>query len=379
MRVLFLLPDSPVRPSGGVGEKYRYLLPLLSERLDVDVFCIGEGGEWQGMEIGAVYGSFADKGHLPFQLHTMLVGMVEKFIDQRGIPDLIVAVDYHVILSALSVAFHRDIPVVPFFELVRFGWEEVLKLVPPQRRTLRPDVQVLSDYMTQIEQMAMDACDTLLVASEYYRDLMIGKYSKKTKVVPNGLDMDMWSQPTEPYEFPGGYKHNLVYIGRMSTQKGVDKLFDLELPEDTALHFVGGAKAGDLWQGVCQTAHRRPEVFQIPFVEGVEKVALLRSADAVLFPSIHEPFGIVGLEAMIARTPLITTRQGGIGGYCPEDACIPCESTPESIRAAITTLMSMSSKQRKALTDRAHALACKYDWVDVADLYTKVLEEAVSE
>jgi len=40
--------------------------------------------------------------------------------------------------------------------------------------------------------------------------------------------------------------------------------------------------------------------------------ALYKLADVVVIPSLYEPFGIVALEAMAAKTPLVASAVGGL-------------------------------------------------------------------
>jgi glycosyltransferase involved in cell wall biosynthesis len=48
------------------------------------------------------------------------------------------------------------------------------------------------------------------------------------------------------------------------------------------------------------------------FIPDEERDLLYRVADAAVFPSLYEPFGIVALEAMAARTPLVVAKAGGL-------------------------------------------------------------------
>ena len=54
-----------------------------------------------------------------------------------------------------------------------------------------------------------------------------------------------------------------------------------------------------------------PTVFP-GYLRGDELVAAYRSADAFIFPSTTETFGLVALEAMACRVPVIAARSGGV-------------------------------------------------------------------
>src|SRR5690606_16649179 len=48
------------------------------------------------------------------------------------------------------------------------------------------------------------------------------------------------------------------------------------------------------------------------YLRGDDLVAAYRAADAFIFPSTTETFGLVALEAMACRVPVIAARSGGV-------------------------------------------------------------------
>jgi len=48
------------------------------------------------------------------------------------------------------------------------------------------------------------------------------------------------------------------------------------------------------------------------FVSIEDRDRLYKVADCAVFPSLYEPFGIVALEAMAARTPVVVSEVGGL-------------------------------------------------------------------
>src|SRR5215510_9403198 len=51
------------------------------------------------------------------------------------------------------------------------------------------------------------------------------------------------------------------------------------------------------------------------FISDDERNQLYRVADCVVFPSLYEPFGIVALEAMAAKAPLVVASTGGLAEF----------------------------------------------------------------
>ena len=122
-----------------------------------------------------------------------------------------------------------------------------------------------------------------------------------------------------------------------------------------------------------------PRIYQVnnDFSGIVEKFRVYGSElflDAVLFPSLHEPFGIVGLEIMASKVPMITTLVGGIRSYASEDVCIKCEPTVESLEEAVHKLLSMSEDEKKQMVERAYERVRQFDWGNIAKEYTNFLQ-----
>lgn len=76
----------------------------------------------------------------------------------------------------------------------------------------------------------------------------------------------------------------------------------------------------------------------LTFVQGEEKKRALAETDIVVFPSMQESYGIVGLEALLSNCALIATPGLGMDSYMqPEYACEP---TIAAIQKRIITYLS---------------------------------------
>ena len=73
-----------------------------------------------------------------------------------------------------------------------------------------------------------------------------------------------------------------------------------------------------------QLAHSLGVEKMISFNRGVkpgstEHIQSFLNAEAFLFPTLHEPFGIVALEAWAARVPVICSGVGGLEFFVKDD------------------------------------------------------------
>jgi glycosyltransferase involved in cell wall biosynthesis len=101
----------------------------------------------------------------------------------------------------------------------------------------------------------------------------------------------------------------LLYVGRLSAEKQVEKLRDVAraIP-GTRLAIVGdGPVRADLEKYFKDT----PTIFT-GYLRGEELAAAFASADLFVFPSETETLGLVLLESMASGCPVVACRAGGI-------------------------------------------------------------------
>jgi glycosyltransferase involved in cell wall biosynthesis len=148
--------------------------------------------------------------------------------------------------------------------------------------------------------------DCYIALSEFARQKFIagGLPAEKIKVKPNFVDPD-----------PGmgsGDGEFLLYVGRLSTEKGLDILLDawkiLDYPYK--LKIIGEGPMAPLVEAACAASEQIEWLGRQP----LDRVyALMGQATGLIFPSKwYEPFGRVATEAFAHGTPVIASAIGAI-------------------------------------------------------------------
>lgn len=110
----------------------------------------------------------------------------------------------------------------------------------------------------------------------------------------------------------------ILFAGRLSVGKGSRQILAAlakiaeQIPDVALLCLTTATPAEQGIEGSEYTALREKHIVQGGWLEGETLAAAYHLADVVVFPSItHDPFGLVNLEAMAARKPVVATCFGG--------------------------------------------------------------------
>jgi alpha-maltose-1-phosphate synthase len=146
----------------------------------------------------------------------------------------------------------------------------------------------------------------------------------RVSVIYNGIDSEQYRpDPATDVLARHGIDPNrpsVVFVGRITRQKGVTYALDAALQFDPAAQVVLCASAPDtaaiaaeIEAKVARVQDERGAIVWISdMLPRPDVVQILSHATVFLCPSIYEPLGIVNLEAMACETAVVATRTGGI-------------------------------------------------------------------
>jgi starch synthase len=178
------------------------------------------------------------------------------------------------------------------------------------------------------ERTALESADAVVAVSPAMRDDVLASYPAldpaRVHVILNGIDAQQY-RPDPGIEVlerlgvdPG--RPSIVFVGRITRQKGISHLLDAALAFDPAAQIVLAAGAPDTASLAdeigAKVARVQAERGGIVWLQGMlekpEVIQLLSHAAVFVCPSIYEPLGIVNLEAMACGAAVVATRTGGI-------------------------------------------------------------------
>lgn len=214
----------------------------------------------------------------------------------------------------------------------------------------------------------------------------------KIDVVPNGVDtapfdaldkIDLgdfrarWARPDERIVFN---------VGRVVEEKGAHLIVEAaprvlaEMPNVKFIIAGKGWLVDRLRQRVWELGVQ-DKVNVVGFVSDPDRDRLLKVADAAIFPSLYEPFGIVALEAMAAKCPVIVSEVGGLKEVVQHDVTgvTIYPNNVESLAWGVLHTLRDPARARERAARAYRIVKREYNWDRIAEKTLAIYERIVRE
>lgn len=170
-----------------------------------------------------------------------------------------------------------------------------------------------SDRLAPLWLQQMMAFDELWMPSEWARDVLVahGVPAERVRVISAGVDPGIYAPSPVPHD---GFV--FLTVGKYERRKSIDETiaaFIEEFPPGDFPHVRLRVKADHpvFPQRVAELAARHQGDARIEFVSGIlsdrQMASLYNSADAFVFPTKAEGFGLPTIEALACGIPVVTT------------------------------------------------------------------------
>jgi glycosyltransferase involved in cell wall biosynthesis len=219
---------------------------------------------------------------------------------------------------------------------------------------------------------------------------LMGVPREKIDVALPGVSAEFGPRPVEETE-AFRRKHNLperffFFLGTLEPRKNLPMLLRAyaQLPQSDreAVHLVLAGGKGWMYDEIFETIARYPDqlsnTVHVPgFVDADELVLWYNAAEALVYPTLFEGFGIPILEAMACGTPVLVSNSSSL----PEAAGEAGVLLPPDDEAAWTAAlgrMIYDAEWRAELGARGQAWAANFTWARTAEQtvasYRKIFE-----
>ncbi|MGG7058130.1 glycosyltransferase family 4 protein [Clostridium tertium] len=200
--------------------------------------------------------------------------------------------------------------------------------------------------------------------------------SEKIIIIPNSV--------TIPKELKKANNMNdklkVLFLGKVGKRKGIYDLIDamniLIKDKINVELFIGGDGELDKCNKYIEKLNLKNKVHLCGWVEKEKKENLLRDADLLVLPSYFESFGIVLLEAMAYKLPVICSN----GGYMHEvvddgiDGYIVPVNSPKNIADKIRYIDSHRDELIKMGHNGFSKVSSTYSYTDIMRSFGKIYD-----
>lgn len=320
MRVGLFTREYPPQVYGGAGVHVDYLSRELAKEIEVEVHCWGP----QQADQGRLHVRGAEPwAEISNGTEGKFKGALEALslnLTQVKALDGIDVVHTHTWYVSMAGYLAKKLYSVPFV-LTTHSLEPLRAWKAEQLGS----GYAMSSWM---ERTAILDADAIIAVSQGTKTDILRAYPEvdpdRIHVIYNGIDLaeyqkteetkalvDYGVDPAVPY---------LLFVGRITRQKGVTHLVDAirHLPADTQVVLCAGAPdtpeiAAEMRKKVQDAQqHHKHIVWIEKMVTKREAIQLYSNARVFCCPSVYEPFGIINLEAMACRVPVVASATGGI-------------------------------------------------------------------
>jgi glycosyltransferase involved in cell wall biosynthesis len=238
-----------------------------------------------------------------------------------------------------------------------------------------------------IQKTVLENCDACTVNSTATKNEIIARFPQfksKIAVIPMGVDIKKFSGKT--VNKPKKYKNKkiILFVGRLNEQKGIEYLIK-SVPYIKSNHpnikllIIGEGSYKAHLENVARSLNVRENVDFLWAIPHSKITDYYRMSDVFVLPSITskigtEGLGLVLLEAMAAKVPVIGTNTGGIRYTIKnmQNGILVEERNSKQIADGIILLLS-NSKLRAKITKNAFKFSNKnYSWDIVVKKFDKL-------
>jgi glycosyltransferase involved in cell wall biosynthesis len=191
---------------------------------------------------------------------------------------------------------------------------------------------------------------------------------KRIAVVPNPLALDEFDPPVPRERFRARLHIDgplVAYLGKLTPRKRVPLLVrafaSLGLPESTLVIGGNDMGGGAAARAVARELGVQQRVIFTGLMTGRERLELLASADVLVYPSEHEIFGLVPLEALLCGTPVVVADDSGCGEVIASTGGgLVVRGDVEALRSAIAHVLDHGAHWKAAASEAAKRVRALY-------------------
>lgn len=312
--------------------------------------------------------------HLNFAMAERAV----RLINEGTKFDVIHSHDWLSFYSAKLVKCSYDIPLVVTIHATEYG----------RNNGIRTDMQ---KYISSVEnKLCHEAC-RIIACSNFMGKQINGLFNipwDKIRLIPNGVDIKEFEFSFDWLNFRRRYAKDdekiIFFIGRHVFEKGIQLLIEaspIVIRKHNNVKFVIaglGPMTEEIKDKVKSSGLSEKFLFT-GYMDEDTKNKMYRVSNAAVFPSLYEPFGIVALEAMASKCPVVVSDTGGFSEIVKHEfnGLKAISGVSESIADNILRLLDDPALSERIKNNAYNIVKEKYSWSKIAESTASVYRQLI--
>jgi glycogen(starch) synthase len=219
---------------------------------------------------------------------------------------------------------------------------------------------------------------------------VFGLPNDKLVMVPNGVNTRLYDDAEGNLKdfrlkFALPEEKIVLFVGRLVYEKGIHILINA-VPKvldkvNAKFIIVGSGYMKEQLSGIVKSMGLEHKVLFQGFLDEATLVRLQKCADVSVVPSLFEPFGIVALEAMAAKSPVVVSDTGGLSEIVEHgiSGVKVYPNNPDSLAWGITKVLLDNAFSSQIRENAYGKVQEKFDWENIAAQTKKVYENVLGE
>ncbi|WP_340152515.1 glycosyltransferase family 4 protein [uncultured Marivirga sp.] len=233
-----------------------------------------------------------------------------------------------------------------------------------------------NSWLFDLEREGMQKADLVIAVSKYHKNIMVKEYgisASKIKVIHHGIN------ELKPSAYKAPFKEDIVlFCGRLSLQKGATTFIDIAealIQKENKLRFVVVGQ-GELMEEMISSATEKGLMDKIHFTGFLPQedvFAVMKASQAMVMPSLSEPFGLSALEAVSLEVPLVLSKNCGVAEVLSNVNTVTTKDAA-AYATAVRALLADKKQSLKVAKENAASVK-KRNWKDVSSEILSALKQ----
>jgi glycosyltransferase involved in cell wall biosynthesis len=273
---------------------------------------------------------------------------------------------------------HYNIPLF-YHGILLVTVHDLFHLAMPQ---LVPGIHKRFYARTMFSQISSKANAVICISKFTKNELMRFVHCKEEKIhlISNGIDQSWRNITKEHNPYP---KPFLLFVGNVKPNKNLVSLikaFDMiknQIPHDLV---IVGKKEGFITGDAAVLNVAGVLGPRINFTGPIDNATLIqyyKHAEALIFPSIYEGFGLPPLEAMRCDCPVIVSNLASLPEVCGDAAMYCNPYSPDDIAEKIVALIH-DLELRETLISKGRMRSSLFTWEESAQKTSAIIEKILN-